>query len=311
MKFRRIAAQPWFRLALLGFFVAGAVWLLRQRPEQLALLARISPREFTVLLLVSLLSFSMTATASWYLLGVLGTGISWSENLALTFLANFLNYFSPGQPGLGAKALYLKRTMNTSYTDVAVLTATNAILMLSVTGVSGLSIVAWLAIRRGLILHELGIVSLTSIALAAVLPVLARVLPPPTDGLGGWRRLVGNGWNGCRRLWSRPRVLATSTLIVLLQYAVSAVSIMLSYALVGKGLDYLPAFLIAAFLSVANLFPVTPNNIGVFELVLATAAQLSGAEFSVGLIAAGILRLYHLLLCVLALPFVSWKLHRH
>ncbi len=305
MQIKKIITQRWFRFILLGTCFISVAWLLRKHPEQLELLQRIEPLNFFGLLLINLLSFGMTATASWHLLRVVGTKIRWRENLALTFLANFLNYFAPAQPGLGAKAIYLKQFKSTSYTDFTVLTATNALMMMGMTGLTGMAIVAYLRWREGLWLEEIGLLSLCAFGVVILIPLLVRFLPKGKSNKGKILTIGDNAVAGLRQLWNQPRVLAVSALIILTQYAIAGLSIQLSYAFVGEELGYTSAFLIATFLAVANLFPLTPNNIGVAELVFATAAQLSGGDFSTGLVAAGILRAYHLLICVAAIPYTD------
>ena len=73
---------------------------------------------------------------------------------------------------------------------------------------------------------------------------------------------------GMALLWGRNGAMLIAFALVAFQYAVSAFAIWLSYRAIGADPGYSIAVLIAAFLSVANIVPVTPNNIGVSELVI-------------------------------------------
>lgn len=307
---KQILNNRWLRLALLGASFIAATWLLFHHPEQLELLLQVDPGYFIILLCITFVSFCLTATASWYLLRVMGSHIRWGENLSLTFLANFLNYFAPSQPGLYAKAIYLKRVRATSYTNFAVMTATNALMMLGITGATSSMIILILWLVDGVILKEIGLLSFLALTVFLVMPIIVRYLPQNDLNGYGWRGIIQKGYMGLHQVWNKPKVLTVAGLIIISQYLVSALSVRLCYGIFGDELDYLLAFLVAAFLSVANLFPITPNNVGIAELLFAAAAELSGANFSTGLIAASLMRALHLVSCFIAIPFADMQLRQ-
>jgi len=277
---------------------------------QLEDLPKLDIREIAALFGVNLLSFLIAGTISWHLLRSLGKNVVWSTNIALTFLGSFLNYFGPLQLGMGAKALYLKSARNICYTDFAIITGTNVLIMVLVSGFSGCAIASWKWFTEGILLTTFGIMSLAMTFSILVLPLVWRFIPRCEDSHRKWMQTLSSAIDGIAQLWGKRRAMEIAAGLVAAQYAVGGVALWLSYRITGLDIDYLVAFLIAAFLSVSNIIPLTPNNIGVSELVMGAATQLSGADFSNGVIAGGIMRIFHLLICIMSVPYTNWQLRR-
>lgn len=65
---------------------------------------------------------------------------------------------------------------------------------------------------------------------------------------------------------------------------------------VGIELSFYAALMLRVFTALANLFTITPNNIGVQEIVMAYLFTVLGVDFSTGLFGASLLRVVHILL---------------
>jgi uncharacterized membrane protein YbhN (UPF0104 family) len=297
-------------MLLLGFG-AGAVYLLAQDPERYRVLAQIGPDDFALLAVVNILAFVFTATVSWHLLSALGNQIPWSINLALTFAANFLNYFGPAQPGLAVKAIYLRVGRQVRYADFAAATGSNALIMLLLSGLCGLGVVGWQWHAAGTSMTELGLLSLAMVLAVLVAALIFVALPSIDVGASRLGGAISHAAAGIRRLWNRRTTLALAILLVAAQYAVAGISVWLSYRALGLEIGYPVALLIAAFVAVANIVPLTPNNVGVAELVMGVASRLGGFGFADGVVAGAVLRILHLLVCVGALPYVVLVFRKH
>ncbi len=310
MNFRELTTNRWFGRVLLAAFLAAAAYLLAQNPEQYRVLSRLEIGDFAALLAVNLASFLVTAVVSWHLLRSVGAAVPWSTNLALTFLANFLNYFGPAQPGMGAKALYLRAMRNVSFGDFAIATGTNALVMVLVSGFAGVLVTGWVWTTQRILLIELCLLSFAMVVTVSALLLLGARISRFQGVRNAWAKALGDTITGVALLWGRGGAMLVAFALVAFQYAVSAFAIWLSYRAIGAAPGYSIAVLIAAFLSVANIVPVTPNNIGVSELVMGAVAQLSGVGFAEGLVAGVIMRGFHVLISVFALPYAGWQLRR-
>lgn len=307
-RLRKLVLNRWFGRFLLVLFLGATFFLLSNNPQQFEILFATNLDYLAALLAVNLLSFFITGTISWYLLRALGIGVPWSMNVALTFLANLLNYFGPAQPGLGAKAIYLKAVGNTSFTSFATMTAFNAFMMILVSGVVGLVIVTMKWWADNIQLVELGVLSLMMTVFIGILPLFFKLFPYFKNSRYKWLLILSNTLNGIAQLLAQKKVIIVTIVMISLQYIVAGLAVMLSYGAIGVTIDYSNALLIAAFLSVANIVPITPNNIGISELIIGITGQLSGIDFSTGLIVGGIMRVFHLSICIIMIPYFTWQL---
>ncbi len=301
--------KPGFGTSLLVVLFIAAGLLLWHNSEHFKVLLNIGIYDLVLLLAISLLSFLITATISWHLLRVVGVWTHWTINLALTFLANFLNYFGPAQPGLMAKALYLKKANQVRYTDFGIVTVVNALIMVLAASMVG-SLVAYLEWLRDGELPMFGFLSIGMLTMLFGLLWLGTRLPY-IEGTSWWRRILNEILSGIADLSTRHFALFISVGLVLVQYVVAGVVVWLSYSVTGIHLTYFHAVLIAAFVSVANIVPVTPNNIGISELLMGAAIHLESGDFSTGLLAGTIIRACHLVICIGAMPYAHWRLAKN
>lgn len=284
------------------------MFLVVKNPLQYDALFRLGVGDATALLAVNAVSFFVTGLVSWHLLKAVGASISLSTIVALTFLANFLNYFGPAQPGMGAKALYLKSARNVRFVDFGIATGTNALIMTMVSGLVGVAVVAWKWGAEGVRFVELGVLSVTMVLIVFACPLFFAIAKNSSIIPNRWSGKIEDAMAGFIRLWRKYDAMATSVALVALQYSVSGLAIWMCYRAIGADIGYPLAFLIAAFLSVANILPLTPNNVGVSEILVGMITQLSGAGFSDGLVAGAFMRASHLIISVLAMPYASWQL---
>ena len=64
----------------------------------------------------------------------------------------------------------------------------------------------------------------------------------------------------------------------------------------------LSALVIGVFASMANLFTITPNNLGVQEAVIAYLLAVTGFDFTTGVIGAGLIRVIHMIITFVFTP---------
>ncbi|MFT5350012.1 MAG: uncharacterized membrane protein YbhN (UPF0104 family), partial [Gammaproteobacteria bacterium] len=96
----------------------------------------------------------------------------------------------------------------------------------------------------------------------------------------------------------------------LLQFVLAAFTIKIAYSSLGLSITLLSAMLIGVFTATANLFTITPNNIGIQELVIAYLVTIVGLDFANGIIGAGLMRIVHIVITLALTPIFSFFLLR-
>ena len=84
-----------------------------------------------------------------------------------------------------------------------------------------------------------------------------------------------------------------------------------AYRAIGQEISVLAAVVVAVFGTLANFFTLTPNNIGVQELLMAYLYSLFGVDFTAGILGASLMRAVHLALTFTVGPILGhWMLRR-
>ena len=71
-------------------------------------------------------------------------------------------------------------------------------------------------------------------------------------------------------------------------------------------MDLLTALLLGVFASISNFFTITPNNVGVQEIVMAYLYTITGLDFTNGLLGAGLIRAVHIALTFGLTPIFTY-----
>ncbi len=288
--------------------VAGTAFLHARRGE-LAVLAGIEPYDLIVITVLTFAFFALTGTTFALLLRLVSIRLSPLEIVGLSLVTNFGNYLGPTRPGAALKAMYLKGEKRLPYSRFAAVLAANAFVLLFVSGVTGLCLLALLRRETGSFPPHLAATCLVLIG-AAALPFL---LPIPTSRhrLGRWWRLINEAADGFREIRAQKLRLLLVCASVLAQYVLSAVMYQAIYRALQQDISFTTALVLGVFTSIANLVTLTPNNVGVQEVVTAYLYSVAGLDFTTGLIGAGLLRAVHLGLTFGCTPIFAYFLfHR-
>ncbi len=245
---------------------------------------------YPVLILIACVIFVSMALQAYNFLQLLGMGkrIPLVKVWRLWAVANLANYLGPLQPGLAVRAVYFKSR------GISVLETTRTTLrqlLLSLWVASGLTVVG--------LFHEDALVRLFSAGGCIVFLLAPWIISGlqaayrPTNGDSGVaglvRSLLGLGRLGMPvyRLW--PFVL---------QYLLMAVNLFAVYNEFGVVLGLDESILFAVIFALTALFSITPNNLGLQELLLGSVAHWGGLSAGEALSVAVICRAAHMVACV-------------
>lgn len=299
------------RLALLRGAVAvaaivGAVVFLMRRRGELAALESVGAGELAALVASVFAFFVVSGWIFAVLVGALSVRLSVREWLGLTIVTNALNYLAPVRPGVVFKAVYLKGR-GLSYARFSAVLAAAFFLSLTFTGLAGLVVIAALALSRGLFSPVLAVACVGLVA-ASVAPLLIPL--GAREGGGRLRSWIGRAVQGFQEIRRQRGKIAAIGAGVTLQHLLSAASCWISFRALGFDLDFLTALCLGILLALSNVAALTPNNIGLQELILAYLYSMTGEGFAAGLLGAGLIRAVHIALAFGLAPYFWRVLHR-
>lgn len=235
--------------------------------------------------------FVATGFTFYLLVGLVSVRLSLIEWLGLTFLTNFGNYLGPARPGAAIKAVYLKGQKRLPYARFSAVLAANGFLIFLVSGVVGLILLGLLWLQTGLLPPELMLVCI-GLIVASTLPFVLRL--PSIQRQGRVWQILNSAVVGFGVIKSKRRELLAVCGSVLLQYLLSACLMVVAYRALGQNISLTAALIIGVFTSISNFFTITPNNLGIQEIVMAYLYSVTGMDFASGLIGAGLIRAVHI-----------------
>jgi len=283
----------------------GYLWA---NSESLYVLGEIRSVDLAKLFLFTLLFFYVTGYTFARILSLLGIRLTNEEILGLSILTNFGNYLGPIRPGAAIKAVYLKKAKGVAYSSFASIFAANAFVAIFMMGGAGVGLL-WILPPEDVDVPEylqlvcVGLVCISMIPLYIKLPVLTSE-----------NRLVSilrNAVEGFHTIRSRKSGLAIISLTFLVQFVVAGLINQTVYIAIGAPITFLFAVAIGVFTSIANLFTITPNNLGVQEVVIAYIVTLAGYDFSTGLVGAALARAVHMAVTFALAPIFSHRLMKN
>jgi uncharacterized membrane protein YbhN (UPF0104 family) len=293
-------------LATLIVLIAGVGYIYFNRTE-LAVLVRLSVSDLVTLTLCILIFFVCTGYTFNLLVGMLAVKLAPVEWTGLTFLTNALNYLGPIRPGVVAKAVYLKHEKGMSYARFSSVLAANGFILFFYSGAFGLILLLIFWFTRGIVSYVLIGVCI-ALLVGAALPFAirlssfryqGRIWSIFNDALEGFVIIRGQ----------HTRILAVGA-SVMAQYLTAALCYMIAFQMLGLKLSFHSALIIGVFSSIANFFTLTPNNLGIQEIVTAYLVTITGLSFSDGLLAATLVRVFHVVITFVLAPVFTYLMLR-
>lgn len=285
-------------ILVIVIMIIGITYLYVNR-SQLAVLNKINPADIIILFLLIFLFFYITGYTFNLLVSLLGVKLSITEIMGLSILTNFVNYLGPIRPGAVFKAIYLKASRGFLYTRFASVLAANMFLSFIMTG--GIGIILLLLMKKENIQTPL-ILFLACIGLVfgAVLPFTHKI--PKLKKKNRISELLQSSLEGFEIIRSQKTKLFFICLTFIVQFLVAALVNIVVFHSVGVSITVLSALVIGVFASMANFFTITPNNLGVQEAVIAYLFAVTGFDFTIGVIGAGLIRVIHMIITFVFTP---------
>ena len=292
------------RLVLTAAVLVAGGWYAYAHGSELTILREVGLASFLLVAAVLAAVFIATGLTFFLLVGAVGVRMDVVEWIGLTFVSNALNYLIPVRPGVIAKATYLKSKAALAYSRFSSVLVANAVLFIGTTASLGFAVLVWM--RPG------GRSAMVVAALCAALIALSTV--PLYVPLFRFRRdgrifdLLNNAVQGFEEIRSKRFRIVLIGLSIVLQHLLSAVACLAAFHALGFQISFPISLSLVAFASIANVLAITPNNIGVQELVMAYAYSLGGLDFHQGLLGAALIRAAHIVLTFAIAPAFIFRL---
>ncbi|MBI4965153.1 MAG: flippase-like domain-containing protein [Desulfomonile tiedjei] len=266
--------------AVLGYgivvaFIGLSAYYVYANRQDFAFVASISLPEAVAAGFLILACYVINAYQMNAFLNHFGLSLHYLELMALTAGMLLGNLIMPMRGGSGGLALYLKKVHGLDFQAFAAIYAGTAVLVALIN--SALAIVALIALGW---IHGFIHPALTVIVVALfVFCLYLSLFPPPVKremtGLLGLVLQAAHSWH----LLTRDRRLLFSLACSLLVIAFAlAAAFYLIYRALGMPLSASAVLVTSSLGNVANLIPITPGSLGIFDAVVIQVPQMFGLD---------------------------------
>ena len=284
----------WLSLVILLLIFSGMGLYFRANPALISSLRQISWPFMLLIILLRLLFLMLNGVMLKLFVSRFDVHLVWPEWVGLALVTTLGNYITPFSGGMLARATYLKVKHRLPFAQFASLMAASYVIIFGVAALMGLGCLLWLMLWQQSTLWQgstLGLGLFFGLVLSGVLTAVllpfdwlpaqpGRFMTPVKTVLEGWHRL------------------RTDRLLLLQLTAVNIVSMLLNglaFWLAYRALNFIEVTLPAAGLvSLTAVFSViltiTPDNLGIREVLVSLTSELIAIGVGEGLLVALLIR---------------------
>ncbi len=242
-----------------------------------------------------------------YLLLPFGIKLKELESFAISVITSFYNLITPFRGGAGARAFYLNKKHNFSYTHFLSTLSAVYILAFLVGSFAGLASIFFIWFYYGLFNIYIFIL-LTGISsfLLFVIIFPFKLKKRKNKWLNRFVNVI-NGWHLIR---NNKKIVSAALANSIVQLIFGAIIIIITYSIFNIDIGVSKATFIAAISVISLLVSITPGNIGIGDAIDVFSANIIGIDVT-GAISATVLKRAILLLVLFILgPIFSFILFK-
>ena len=261
--------------AIVAAFIGLSAYYVYANRHDFAFVATISLPETLAAGLLILACYVINAYQMAAFLNHFGLSLHYLELMALTTAMLLGNLIMPMRGGSGALAVYLKKVHGLDFQAFAAIYAGTALLVALIN--CGLAIVALIMLgwAHGFVHVGLSVVVTVLFALCLYLSLFPPAIRHKPGGLLGSMFEAAHSWHLLTR--DRRLLISLASSLLVIAFTLTAVFYLIYQAL-GVPLPLSAVLITSSLGSVANLVPITPGSLGIFDAVVIQVPQMFGLD---------------------------------
>lgn len=267
--------RPALGYAVVGLFVALCGHYVFTHRQDFLFVTAISVPETVCAALVVMLTYVANAYQFRFFLRKFGLDLGIIELTALSAAMILGNMLIPMRGGSGGLAVYLKKVHGLDFRQFAAIYAGSAILLVLINTSMAAIVLLLLAWLRGFVHVPLSVL----VAGMFVGCLYLTLFPPPMKwkrgGLLGAAFDAGHSWHLLTR--DRGLLLRLAACLIVMALCIT-VSFYLIYRALGTPISPSGALVTTSMGNIANLVPLTPGSLGIFDAVVIQVPQMFGMD---------------------------------
>ncbi|BHH82928.1 lysylphosphatidylglycerol synthase transmembrane domain-containing protein [Desulforhopalus sp. 52FAK] len=231
--------------------------------------------------------------------------LKWREWYGLSVITRFWNIILPFRGGAGVRALYLKRVYKFPFTKFFATLLSLYFLIFIINSAIGTACVILLYLLNNILIYQLLIFFIIIFLLICAFIFLPIKIPESRFTLLNKINQATTAWHGINKDFDAMKQLIGITII---NSVVGLYLVYYSYYAFGVQLSLFQSLLISTLFNFTAMINITPGSIGVVESIMVITAQIFGISPTESLLAAGLIRVIHLILMIILGIFFNYKL---
>src|SRR3989344_689034 len=232
-----------------------------------------SPHLIFYLVLIFLTNYFLLGTLTKYLIAPLHVKLSHKESFQIAFVTGFYNLITPFRGGMAARALYLKKKHNFSYSDFFASLSASYILLFLIASLFGIVSTLLIYLNEGILSIPLLILfTLIFIPMFIVVTFSPRIPLTKNNYINHFIKVV-NGWHLIK---NNLKVILIVSIITVLQLLMMTSMLFLQFQVFGIEVSFIKCLFLTSIGSISIVIGITPANLGVAEAVTVFSALTIG-----------------------------------
>lgn len=233
----------------------------------------INPIYFPVILVLFFLGTITGGLIIKYLLQPFNIKLKIKEWFGLTIITSFYNMITPFRGGLMAKAAYLKKKHNFSFSHFVSAMSGIYIVNFLVASLLGLISIYIIYTQKHIfnLLIFLAFLAIFTVSLLIIL-ISPKIKSNKNKLLNSFVNVI-NGWHTIKK---SKKIVFISAMVMTMQLLLSTIATLLVYSTIGVNLNYFESLFICSIGLIVSFFSITPGGLGVTEAVAVFSALIIG-----------------------------------
>ena len=301
-------------ISLLILILGLAIYYIYSNIHEFSSLKLLKPEFIVYIVLLFLISYIFISIETQYLIKPLKVNLSFIETYALSIMTGFYNLITPFRGGMAARAIYLKKKHNFSYSNFFATLSATYIVMFFVASIFGLFASYFIYSQKGsynIILIGIFTVVFLAMIFLMLLPDFSKTRFASSISkkpfLEKFLRVI-NGWQIIKH---NKKIISLIIIVSAFQLILAAISLIFQFSIFGWEISFYEALLISSIGSIGILISITPAGLGIQESITIFTALALGISPSQSLPVAILGRLITTVILFILGPVSSYWLLRN
>ena len=294
-----------FSIFVLILILALAFFYIYKNFSDFKSLTLVSPHLIFYIVIFFLINYIFIGIITRELIASLNVKLSHKESFMISVFTGFYNLITPLRGGMAARAVYLKKKHNFSYSNFFATLSASYVLTFLIAGFLGLLSTYLIYSKEGILSIPLLILFLGAFTSMLLIITISPKFKLTKNSLVNKFINVINGWHLIK---SNIKLVSTISILTIIQILIASYMLQLQFQVFGIEISFMKCLFLSSIGSLSILIAITPANLGIAEAVTVFSALTIGISAAESLSAAILGRLIQTVILFILGPIFSYIL---